>query len=110
MESKKLDKAWFYENLKPFTNKYLPIHMDMPINKENLRYRIIFSWSSLKPNGDFNPIMSCQLIDTSKQGYHKYVVPDLIFDCQKEGITTDYKLFKYLSKWVEKALAERRTE
>ena len=30
----KIDKAYFYENLKQFTNKYLPIFIDMPINKD----------------------------------------------------------------------------
>ena len=99
----KLDKKWFYENLKGFNNKYLPINIDIPLNKENLRYRIIFNWSCRKPNGDFNPIMSCQLIDTTKQGYYKYVVPDLIFDCVKENVTTDFKLYKYLDLWINKA-------
>ena len=106
----KIDKAYFYENLKQFTNKYLPIFIDMPISKDNLRYRIIYSWTSRKPNGDFNPIMYCQLIDTTKQGINKYVVPDLIFDCKKEGVTTDFKLYKFLSKWVENALTEYPTE
>ncbi len=106
----KLDKAWFYQNLKPFANRHLPIHMDIPISKYNLRYRIIYSWSSRTPNGSFNPTMSCQLIDTTKQGWNKYVVPDLIFDCKKEGITTDYKLYRFLSKRVECALAERSKE
>jgi len=106
----KLDKKWFYENLKPFANPHLPIHIDIPISKENLGYRIIFSWQSKKPNGDFNPIMSCQLIDTTKQGWHKYVVPDLIFNCKEKGTTTDYKLYKYLAKWVEDALATYQTE
>lgn len=104
MSKLKLDKSWFYEQLKPFANKYLPIFFDCSISKDNLRFRIIFSWKSRKPNGEFNPIMSCQLIDTHRQGYNKYVVPDLLFDCQKEGVTTDYKLYKYLSKWIENAL------
>lgn len=106
----KLDKAWFYENLKQFANKHLPIYMDIPINKENLRYRIIFSWTSRKPNGDFNPIMSCQLIDTTKQGWNKYVVPDLIFNCKEEQVTTDFKLYKFLAKWVKNALTDHSTE
>ena len=99
-----LNKQWFYENLKRFTNKHLPIHIDISLSKEDLRYRIIYSWTNIKPNGDFNPIMSCQLIDTSKGGRDRYVVPDLIFDCVKEGVTTDYKLYKYLSKWIDEAL------
>ena len=100
----KLDKKWFYESLKPFTNKYLPIFIDIPLSKENPRYRIIFDWSSRTPSGKFNPMMLCQLIDTTKQGFRKYVVPDLLFDCVKEGVTTDYKLYKYLSAWIDDAL------
>lgn len=107
---KKLDKALFYDNLKDFSNKHLPIFFNMPINRSNLRYRIIFSWSSRKPNGDFNPTMSCQLIDTFKQGYNKYVVHDLLFDCVKEKVTTDFKLYKYLAAWVENALKNYNEE
>ncbi|MBQ2389609.1 MAG: hypothetical protein II305_06105 [Clostridia bacterium] len=110
MKKTKLDKEYFYEQLKPFSNKYLPIHFDCPISKENLRFRIIFSWHSRKPNGDFNPIMSCQLVDTFKQGIKKYVVPDLIFDCKEEGVTTDFKLYKYLSKWIDNALEGYNTD
>ena len=102
--NKRLDKKWFYENLKGFENKHLPIFIDMSICKETLRYRIIFSWASRKPNGEFNPIMSCQLIDTHKNGPSRYVVPDLIFDCVKENVATDYKLYKFLSDWIDKAL------
>ena len=101
-----LDKKHFYKALKAFTNKHLPIFIDIPLNEKDLRYRIIYSWSSRKPNGDFNPIMSCQLIDTYKQGSRKYIVPDLVFDCIKEGVTTDYKLFKYLSAWIDKAFQD----
>lgn len=106
----KLEKKWFYENLKPFSNKYIPIQFDIPINRENLRFRIIFSWSSTKPNGDFNPIMYAQLIDTHKQGCKKYVVPDLIVNAIEAGLTTDYKLYKYLSKWVENGLSSYEME
>lgn len=106
----KLDKTWFYEHLKGFENKHLPINIDIPISKDELRFRIIFNWHSRKPNGEFNPIMSCQLIDTRKQGWRKYIVPDLIFDCIKEGVSTDYKLFKYLSKWIDKAFSEYNIE
>ena len=110
MADNKLNKQWFYEQLKPFKNKHLPIFFDTTLNKTNLRYRIIFSWTSKKPNGDFNPLMSCQLIDTYKQGSKKYVVPDLIFDCVKEKVTTDYKLFKYLSSWIDEALKNYNEE
>ncbi len=101
--SKKLDKKYFYQKFEPFSNRHIPIFIDMTLNQENLRYRLIFSWTSRKPNGDFNPIMSAQLIDTYKQGSKKYIVPDLIFDCIKENVTTTYKLYKYLNSWITKA-------
>ena len=110
MPDVKLDKKWFYKALEPFANKHLPIFFDIPLNKTNPRYRIIYSWSSRKPNGDFNPIMSCQLIDTYKQGSKKYVVPDLLFDCIQEKVTTNYKLYKYLSAWIDEALKNYKEE
>lgn len=105
----KLDKTWFYNHLSKFNDKYVPIFIDIPINKENMRYRLIYSWRNIKPDGSFNPLMSCQLVDITKQGWNKYVVPDLNFDCIKENTTTQYKLFKYLSNWIDKALKEERT-
>lgn len=100
-----LDKKWFYEQLKPFgANKYTPIYIDMPLNKNDTRYRLIFDWSPLKPNGEFNKMMSAQLIDTHKTvSTGKYIVPDLWFDCIKENVTTDYKLYKYLKQWIDTA-------
>lgn len=104
METKGLNKKLFYESFEPFKNKYLPIFFDMPISKEEKRFRIVFSWKSEKPDGKFNPIMSCQLIDTSKDGANEYIVPDLIFDCIENHITTDFKLYKYLNNWIINAL------
>jgi len=100
-----LDKKLFYEHLKPFANKHLPIVINMPLNPHDVRYRLIFDWSSRKPNDEFNPIMYAQLLDTTKQGYHQYVVPDLIFNGPNEGVTTDYKLWLYLDQWIVAALA-----
>ena len=107
-----LDKKMFYEHLKPTAkDKYSPIFFDMPINPDNLRYRLIFDWSSIKPSGEFNPMMSAQLVDTFKTvGHGKYIVPDLLFNCIEEGVTTDYKLYKYLNAWIEKAFEGREEE
>lgn len=102
----KFDKEWFYENLKGFENKYLPIFIDITLNRHEIRYRLIFSWTAYLPSGKFNPMMSAQLIDTTKQGSQKYVVPDLIFNSIEEGVTTDFKLYKYLRKWIENALQQ----
>ena len=105
-----LDKKYFYKALEPFENKHTPIYIDIPLSKDDLRYRIIFSWSHRKPNGDFNPLMSCQLIDTHQQGIKKYVARDLIFDCIKEGVTTQYKLYKYLEAWIKNAFLEKQNK
>lgn len=106
----KLDKKWFYENLKRYANKHIPIFMDISLSQTDLRYRIIYSWTNILPDGRFNPMMSCQLIDTTKGGMYKYVVPDLYFDSIKEGVTTDYKLYKYLSTWVDESLKKYEKE
>lgn len=104
----KLDKEMFYLFLKPFAkNKSVPIFFDMPINKENLHIRLIFCWNSQRVCGGTNPIASAQLVDTTKTvGHGKYVVPDLTFDMIEQRITTDYKLYKFLNKWVKNAFKE----
>lgn len=104
----KLDKEMFYQFLKPFAkNKSVPIFFDMPINKENLHIRLIFNWHPQKVYGGTNPIASAQLVNTTKTvGHGKYVVPDLTFDMIEQRITTDYKLYKFLNKWVENAFKE----
>ena len=100
-----LDKKWFYENLKGFgSNKFTPIYMDIPLNKEDTRYRLIFDWNPRKSDGSFNPLMLAQLIDTQKSvGHGKYIVPDLFFNCFEKGILSDFKLYKFLKKWIEEA-------
>ena len=105
--NRRLDKKLFYERLAPFANKHTPIFIDMPINRDELHIRLIFDWTHQKPNGDFNPFMSAQLIDITKSvGHGKYITPDLYFNSIKEGVTTQYKLYKYLNAWSEKALME----
>ena len=111
MDNRKLDKQYFYQMLEPFgKSKHIPIFIDMTLNKENLRYRLIFSWTNIKPNGDFNPIMSAQLIDTHQQGSKKYVVPDLIFDTIIQNTTTQYRLFKYLSNWIDRSFEKHKED
>ena len=109
IEENQLNKKWFYENLKSFDNPSLLIYIDMTLDKNKFRYRLHFSWDNKKPNGKFNPIMSAQLLDITKQGSKKYVAKDLIWDCQKEDTTTSYKLYKlykFLNKWIENAIRE----
>ena len=101
-----LDKQLFYEYLANFSNKHLPIYIDMPINRNELHIRLIFSWTSKRPNGEFNPMMYAQLVDTTKTvSAGKYILPDLVFDCFEKGVISQYKLYKYLKAWVESANA-----
>ena len=111
MITQRLDKSLFYERLAATgNNKFTPIFIDMPLSRDDVRFRLIFSWTNIKPNGEFNPMMSAQLIDTYKQGGKKYIVPDLLFDCRKENTTTRYRLYKYLSAWIDAALSEYKEE
>ena len=47
---------------------------------------------------------SVQLYDNRKSGVNKYITRDLFFDIQKEQITTDYKLYKFLKAWAVSAI------
>jgi hypothetical protein len=99
-----LDKAKFYEALKPFANKHLGILFNLRFGGH---YELIFDWSHRKPNGDFNPIMYAQLVDLRISGSKKYVVPDLFLDVTRDDVGTDFRLYKALDKWVTDALLSR---
>ena len=106
-KEKRLEKELFYKYLKTKSNcenKYKPIFFFMPISSEELHYELVFDYTSHKPDGTFNPIMYAQLIDKRENGIKKYIVPDLVFDCIKEKVTTDYKLYNFLNAWISKAL------
>lgn len=95
-----IDKKNWYKAFEQFTNRNVPIFLFFDFS----HYTIIFDWTSIKPDGSFNPIMSAQLIDRNKSGSGKYVTKDLIWDCRKEGTTTDYKLYRYLNKWATESI------
>ena len=98
-----LDKKDFYNRLSNF-GKCENILFSMRL--KNSRFELHFDWSSIFPNGSFNPIMSAQLIDTKKQGFRKYVVPDIYWDCVKEKTTTQFQVWKKLNDWVKKSLEQ----
>ena len=103
----RLDKKLFYQYLEEYAkNKFVPIWFDMPINKEEIHYRLIFDWQSRNVNGMFNPIMTAQFVDIRKSGMDKYFRPDMNWDCQKEGTTTDYKVWLFLDNIISEALKE----
>ena len=98
-----LNKKEFYKHLS-MVDKYEQFLFTIEIDFERPRFELHFDWSSKKPNGKFNPIMSAQLIDRYKTGFRKYVTKDLFWDCIKEGTTTQYKVWKKLNDWVKIAL------
>lgn len=98
-----IDKKMFYERFQGFENKYVPIDINMPLCNGSA-YRIVYYWASRLPDGKFNPIMNCSLIDTERQGLEQYIAPDLVFDCIKENVTTDFRLYRFLDKWVTEAV------
>ena len=107
MNNLSLSKSEFYQELSRFPNKHTSIYIDMPINHViGGRFRLHFSWRHIRPDGSFDPVMSAQLLDMTKHGPNVYVVPDLLFDCIKENVTTDYRLYKHLDKWVKKSIEE----
>ena len=97
-----INKESFYEQLKPFAHKNIPIRLVIRFGEH---YELLFSWERRIRLGEYTP-MYAQLIDMRKSGSNKYVAPDLDFDPIKEGITTDYRLYKYLCKWVNNAMKE----
>ena len=96
-------KADFYEALKPFVNKHVPINLFLRFGGH---YELIFNWQSRKPNGEFNPKMYVQLVDLNVSGRDRYVTEDLILDAAADGVNTDYKLYKKLSSWATESIRQ----
>lgn len=96
-----LKKDSFYKELETFaSNKHLNIFFFHNFGPEN-QYTICFDWAPKTPSGKSNFTASCQLYDNRKSGPKKYITSDLIFDMKKQGVTTDYKLYKFLRDWVQ---------
>lgn len=105
-----LKKDDFYKKLKSFSsNKHLSIFFFHDFGKEN-QYTICFSYAPKTPSGKDNFTASCQLYDNRKSGPEKYICGDLIFDLLKQGVTTDYKLYKFLRDWVQENIIRYECE
>lgn len=104
-----LKKGPFYDALKPFANKHLNIFFFHDFGDEN-QYTICFAWSHKTPSGKSNFKASCQLYDNRKSGPKKYICEDLFFDMIEQGVTTDYKLYKFLRDWVQKNVSRYECE
>ena len=104
------DKKKLYEQLKPFAkNKYQNIFFFFNFGDEN-QYTLSFDWCQHLPDGKISYKASTQLWDNRKSGANKYITKDLFFDMQKEQITTDFKLFKFLKVWAGTAVEQYECE
>ena len=102
-----LNKELFYEQLKQFAINKLPIYISMPINI-NSKYKINLSENRITSEKvNFNTDFNLQVLDTTKSGYNKYLCNDISFNLIKEGITSDYKLYKHINKILENLLEEQ---
>ncbi len=101
----KLDKIKFYEQLKRFNNKYIPIFIMMSINS-NSKYSIILDENRVgqKITHDY----TLQIFDRTKSGYEKYLCNDIEFNLINENIKTDYQLYKFIDKKIGGVLSERK--
>jgi len=98
----RLDKNRFYKQLKSFSNKYIPIFIQMPLNEES-KYSIIldeFRISGEKATHNY----TLQIIDRTKSGYQKYMCKDIEFNLIKENIKSDFQLYKFISKKINDVL------
>lgn len=98
----KLDKNKFYEQLKRFTNKYIPIFITMPINNDS-KYSIILD-EFRTSGGKITHEYTLQIYDRTKSGYEKYICKEINFNLINENIRTDYQLYKFITKKINKVL------
>ena len=96
----KLDKNKFYEQLKRFNNKYIPIFIMMPIGNSN--YSIILDENRIAQKIEHN--YTLQIFDRTKTGYEKYLCKDIDFNLLKENIRSDYQLYKFISKKINEVV------
>lgn len=92
-----INKKHFYEQLKSFNNPNIPISIYTDINKD---YKIVLEeerTSREKFNGNF--VM--QIIDKNKNGYEKHIANDIRFNLQKEKISSDYQLYKWVNNKIK---------
>ena len=92
----KLDKILFYSLLKPYTNKYIPIYIHMPINLESNIYISLSETRLTSQKIDYN--FNLQIYDKTISGPKKYLCKDIEFNLLNENIYSDYQLYKFISK------------
>lgn len=97
----RLDKNKFYEQLKRFNNKFIPIFIMMPINEQS-QYSIILDENRIAQKIDHN--YTLQIFDRTKSGYEKYLCKDIEFNLIKENIKSDYQLYKFINRKINEVL------
>lgn len=98
-----LDKIKFYEQLKQFNNKYVPIFIMMPINS-NSKYSIILDENRLAQKIDHN--YTLQIFDRTKSSYEKYLCKDINFNLIEENIKSDYQLYKFINRKIKEVFKQ----
>ena len=97
----KLDKNKFYEQLKRFNNKYIPIFIMMPINADS-KYSIVLDENRIAQKISHN--YTLQIFDRTKSGYEKYLCKDINFNLIEENIRSDYQLYKFINKKINEVI------
>lgn len=98
----KLDKNKFYKQLKQFSNRYVPIYIQMPINNQS-RYSIILDEFRNTTN-KLTHQYTLQIFDRTKSGYEKYVCKDITFNLLDENIKSDYQLYKFINNKISEVV------
>lgn len=99
-----LDKKMFYQQLKNFRNKYIPIFVQMPINL-NSNINISLSENRLS-SGKITHDYNLQIYDRTVSGFKKYKCKDIDFNLIDKNIFSDYQLYKYINNKLKEVLGE----
>ena len=100
----KLDKKRFYEQLKKYSNKYIPIFISMPINEKSKYSIILDEFRTSGENAKHN--YTLQIINRTKIGYEKYMCKDIEFNLIQENIFSDFQLYKFINKKINEIIGE----
>lgn len=102
----KLDKKEFYSQIKKYCNPFLknkPININMKIN-DNSKYKIILDEYWITTDGSRGNDFILQIIDTTKDGYKKYLCSDIRFNIDEENIFSDFQMYKLINKKIQEVL------
>lgn len=105
----KLNKNEFYRQIKKYCNPFLkssPININMRINEDS-KYKIILDEFWVTSDGSRGNDFVLQIIDTTKNGYEKYVCDDIRFNLDTEKIFTDFQMYKWINKKLKEILEDK---